>query len=898
MDSERYRQVKEIFQAALDLPREERSAYVGTASGDDDEVRQEVLSLLNNEEETDGFLSRMAVDYVPGAPFAGGLPEDEIGRRIGPYQIVREIGAGGMGSVYLAERVDEFRQKAALKLMLRGMDSRAIVSRFRHERQILAGLDHPNIARLLDGGATDDGRPYFVMEYVEGTPIDAYCQKHTLEITGRLKLFRQVCAAVQYAHQNLVVHRDIKPGNILVTAGGAPKLLDFGIAKLLRREEHPDTALLTQAGMRMMTPEYASPEQVKGLPITTTSDVYSLGVVLYELLAGRLPYEFAAKSFVEVERVVCEQEPARPSALETGARAKRLAGDLDTIVLKALEKDPHRRYGSVEQLSEDIRRHLDGVPIAARPATMMYRAGKFVRRNRTGVFAAALVVLSLAGGLIATTRQAHIAQQQRARAERRFNEVRQVAESFLFEFDDKIRNLTGSTPARKLLVERALEYLRGLRPEAAGDAALSCDLAEAYLKVGDVQGNPYVSNIGDTAGALSSYRQALEIAQSAGAIEYQARAHRSIGEIAPLHDDLPGAVSEFRQAIALLETASVGAAEARFELSRSYEMLGDVLGHPGQPNLGDMKGARDAYEKGIAIDDGLIASRPESAQYRRARALLQVKIGDLLAEGSEWDAAIARYQEALRIFEELSGAEPNNAEAHRFAGSAARKLGEAYEALGKTREALEQYAKLAEGARRGMLADPTNVRASMDYAVALKQRADLLSKLERNQEALPVYREILDVIRPQYERDPTNNMLKDRYATLLVYIGDLLVNLHQAAEGRRLYQQGLDLDKQLADRPGATPGDVAFYAEYLVDASLPELHNPAQEIAYARRAVEMTKESSAFYLQLLARAYEDAQDAAEAVIAQQKAVALMPPSPERKAAEERLARFRSEVRKR
>ncbi len=904
MDAARWQQVKQIFQAALDVPRAERSAYVSTACAGDEELRREVDSLLANEEDSDGFLSEMAVDYVPGVSLDE-PPDANLGRHIGPYQIVREIGAGGMGSVYLAERVDEFRQKAALKLMRRGMDSRIVVSRFRHERQILAGLDHPNIARLLDGGATDDGRPYFVMEYVEGTPIDQYCQNHSLALGERLKLFRQVCAAVQYAHQNLVVHRDIKPGNILVTEDGTPKLLDFGIAKLLRHEAPQETAL-TQAGMRLMTPEYASPEQVKGLAISTATDVYSLGVVLYELLVGRMPYLFPTRSPLDVERTICELEPVRPSAMETGARAKRLAGDVDTIVLKALEKEPARRYGSVEQLSEDIRRHLEGIPIAARPSTLMYRAGKFAQRNRTGVIAAALVVVSLATGLVATTRQAHIAQQQRARAERRFNDVRSVAESFLFEFDDKIRNLAGSTPARQLLVQKALEYLRSLTQEAAGDAGLSRSLAEAYLKVGDVQGNPYVSNLGDTAGAISSYQQALAIAENVvrrdpgdlKARQYQARAHRSLGEVLPLRDDLAGAVTHFRQSIAVLESGpSARDPGVRFELSRSYEMLADVLGRSGQTNLGDEKGARAAYEKALAIDGALIAEQPGSLQYRRSRAVLQMKLADVQVDANEWEPAVRNYRAAAAVFESLSAADANNADARRSAVMMDRKIGEAYEAHGQTREALDEYVKAAEVQRQLMLADPANAKARMDYAVGLKVRADLLNKTGDVQGALAIYREILDLIRPLYAAEPNNNMLRVRYATMLVYIGDLLAKLHQTEEARRLYGQGLSITRQLADRPGATPGEVNDYAEYLIDAPLPDLRNPAQAISYARRAVEMTGQSAPEFLEVLARAYEDADDAASAVATEEKALALIPPSPARKAAEGRLARFRSALRK-
>ncbi len=298
-----------------------------------------------------------------------------IGRRVGAYRIVRQIGEGGMGAVFLAERAGEFQQ-AAIKLLRPGMDSHGFAARFRHERQILASLDHPNIARLFEGGTTEDGRPYFVMEYIDGEPISSYATRHALGVRERLGLFTQVCAAVQYAHQHLVVHRDLKPGNILVTSGGTPKLLDFGIAKLLTNGASRDTEALTQVMGCLMTPDYASPEQVRGAPITTASDVYSLGAVLYQLLAGRSPHRITSGSAAEIERAICDTEQPPPSQATSEPAARQLRGDLDTIVMKALDKEPSRRYGSAGDLSADIVRHLDGLPIQARPQTLAYRAGK------------------------------------------------------------------------------------------------------------------------------------------------------------------------------------------------------------------------------------------------------------------------------------------------------------------------------------------------------------------------------------------------------------------------------------------------------------------------------------------------------------------------------------------
>ena len=421
---ERWARVKELFEAAVDLDPNERTALLEKECGGDDALRGEIESLLKSDAQTDGFIEQPAF-AIPRDLFPDNVEAPFVGRQFGAYQVIREIGRGGLGAVYLAARADdEYRKQVAIKVIRRGLDTEDIIRRFRNERQILAQLDHPNIARLIDGGTTDDGLPYFVMEYVSGEPINAYCDANALPTTERLKLFRKVCAAVTYAHQNLVIHRDLKPSNILVTHEGEPKLLDFGIAKLLSAGDE----LFTQTipALRVMTPEYASPEQVKGDKIMTTSDVYSLGVLLYELLTGRRPYRLKTRTPEEIARAITEQEPERPSTAVTRAgnslqsairNPKFLRGDLDNIVLMAMRKEPARRYTSVGQFSEDIRRHLEGLPVRARNDTVTYRASKFVNRHRIGVAAAALVLLSLVGGIVATLIQVRTAQRERAKAE-------------------------------------------------------------------------------------------------------------------------------------------------------------------------------------------------------------------------------------------------------------------------------------------------------------------------------------------------------------------------------------------------------------------------------------------------------------------------------------------------
>jgi serine/threonine protein kinase len=425
---ERFREIRKLFEAALERPPAEREAFVTAESGDDLELRTEVLEMLRAEAEAGGPIDDQARAALPPPFLMGGFPsggspmesQDLEGRRIGPYLLQRRIGSGGMGTVYLATRDDEaFKKQVAVKIVQPRIGGPDLLRHFQQERQILAALDHPNIARLLDGGTTSDGIPYVVMEYVEGRPIDEYCNDRKLNVTERLKLFREVCAAVHYAHQNLIVHRDLKPSNILVTENGTVKLLDFGIAKLLHTDGR-ETPTLTWTGARLMTPEYASPEQVKGEAITTATDVYSLGVVLYELLTGHRPYRLKSRLLHEVVRIICEEEPTRPSTVislveevntddekldmitpdrvsevregKPGRLKKRLTGDLDSILLVALRKEPQKRYGSVEQFSEDLQRHLAGLPLISRRGAFPYRARKFVRRNRKSLAALALVL--------------------------------------------------------------------------------------------------------------------------------------------------------------------------------------------------------------------------------------------------------------------------------------------------------------------------------------------------------------------------------------------------------------------------------------------------------------------------------------------------------------------------
>jgi serine/threonine-protein kinase len=480
-DSERLDRLRDLLNDALEQDPKAREAWLERACAGDAGLRTQVGQLLAAHE------AGGAVDALAGR--LGNIArraQTDAGRRYGPFRIVRVLGYGGMGAVYLAERVDgQFEQSVALKIVRGGLGEEAR-RRFLEERQILARLDHPNIAHLLEGGITGDGEPYFAMEYVEGQPIDEYCAAKRLTIPERLRLFQRVCEALQHAHRNLVVHRDLKPSNILVTSDGTVKLLDFGIAKLLPHDAD-DAAGFTQTRLRWLTPDYASPEQVRGETITTASDVYALGIVLYSLLTGRRPYDVSTASPADVERMVCATEPERPSDAANSLHLKRaLQGDLDTIVLQALRKEPTLRYGSPGALAEDIERHLSGLPVLARPATLRYRATKFVRRNRVGLAAAALVLLSLVGGIIGTTTQARRARTERDQAQLEATKSLQVS-SFLidlFKASDPRETRGDSVSVRDVLERGVVRLERELPDQPEVRAALLDVIGQVYMNLG------------------------------------------------------------------------------------------------------------------------------------------------------------------------------------------------------------------------------------------------------------------------------------------------------------------------------------------------------------------------------------------------------------------------------
>ncbi len=623
MTPERWAQIRQIFDGALERSEVDRAAYLRVTCARDDELRREVESLLSSHDVAGDFLDKPAANFsvsVSGTTrtlvsSSVELPEYPAGYRVGPYELQKCIGRGGMGSVWLATRFDsDFKKRVAIKLVKRGMDTQEILRRFRLERQVLAGLTHPNIAALIDGGSTPDGLPYLVMEYVDGIRIDRYCEQHKSTITERLKLFRDVCAAVQYAHGNLVVHRDLKAGNILVTAEGVPKLLDFGIAKLIRTEFSTLAAAETRPELRPMTLDYASPEQVRGEPITTATDVYSLGVLLYKLLTGKSPYGPGARSDAALRKAICDQEPLKPSAVvlsdekavipqatqkidvseeETRDKARRrlkkkLAGDLDMIVLMALRKEPLRRYASVEQFSEDIRRYLEGRPVIARSDTFGYRATRFVRRNAAAIAAAVVVAVTLLGTIIFEQRSAARAAQRDSIAEARLNVVEAESLRQQRELTDAYFKLAGSqsTPDALQTYRTALASARAFERTHPGNQQASVFVAQAAIKVGGLAPEEALA-------LFTEARSRLEPLAETAPGDYFA-ALIGLGRAQLKNRDVLGSLASFSRALQVAE-AHASAENARRDLASSNFWVGTVLAYNGETEAGAAK-LRKAFE--------------------------------------------------------------------------------------------------------------------------------------------------------------------------------------------------------------------------------------------------------------------------------------------------------------
>lgn len=733
----RWAAVAELFERVLTLPDAERKRQLSEASVDP-AVAAEVRSLLAHAaQHDDAFLA------APAAP-----PSALLGERLGAWRVCARLGAGGMGEVWVAERIDgAYEGRAAIKVLKRGMDSDAVLARFAREQQLLARLSHPNIARLIDAGRTADGLPYFVMEHVAGRPIDAACAG--LPVAARLALFLQLADAVAHAHSHLLVHSDLKPGNALVTDAGQVKLLDFGIAKALQAEDDA-AADLTQLGPRPFTPLYASPEQVRGEPLSTATDVYSLGVLLYVMLAGERPYGRGAKAATDAARAVLDEAPQRP-VIAGGA-------DLINIVLKALEKPIERRYPSVDALAADLRAYLSGYPVSARPASTWYLLRKLVGRNRAAAVLAGLAAASLVGGLAATTWQMHRADQARATAERRFAELRQLANQLVFRYHDQIVNLPGAVGVRQALLDDAARYLDALAAESASDPALARELAETYHRLSLLQGEIFSPSQERVVVALANAEKATALAEG-----YVRLADAAPGRLNAAIDmwlnratiearlgRMAASVESLQRAGALAEAARQRAPDDLEVISRLATLEGRIalaLGaHVGQANLGRVDAARPHWDRAIAHFDALVRREPGNVEWVHQLAWGWIGRTNWLVLAGEFDQAVAAGRRAVALRDQAAAMKPGDAHLAHQRAPARSNLATALTLAGAHAEALRLQDEALAIVERSLAADPQNKSAQRDHALIGLLRSRPLAALGRHAEALSQVRSTLTAL--------------------------------------------------------------------------------------------------------------------------------------------------------
>lgn len=834
MIPERWQEVSDLLHEAMQLAPEQRSVFLDRLDGGDPALRREVESLLEAHDQAgSSFLQDASPAAHEEAPAAS---VSMAGRRFGHYRIIALLGEGGMGEVYRAERDDDqFHKKVAIKLVQEGRDSASVLKRFRNERQILANLDHPNIAQLLDGGTTEDGFPFFVMELIEGESIDDHCERHQLSVEQRLELFLQVCSAVQFAHQRLVIHRDIKPGNILVTADGVPKLLDFGIAKILGEDgaERNDPTLTM---FRALTPAYASPEQVRGEPITTASDVYSLGVVLYVLLTGRHPYRRQDSSPEEIAKAACQVEPAKPStavkkaqtvlasstsnlAAEAEARhsdplrklSKRLRGDLDNIVLMALRKEPQRRYTSVEQFATDIRRHLDKLPVIARKDTARYRLSKFVARHKTAAAATVVVTLTLIAGFIVTLREARI-------AERRFNDVRSLANSLIFDVHDSIKDLPGSTPARKIIIDRALQYLNRLAQESGSDAGLQRELATAYERVGMVQGQYGEDNLGDAQGAVESYEKALELRKQIGARSRDwndrfalAQSYRLAASMLSVTGRIREARENIDKAIALsqaLNQTHPNDPRILNELGIEFDDSAGIV-HPDDPNAKFRP--MDEVHKALSYYEAALKLTPDDVPTLHLYASDMGGIGRYIVD-TDPKGALSYYQKELEIEQSLT----ERSSGVKYASRVAHAYGEimdAYEYMGDNARELENAEKALAIFEDLSRKDPKNASMEQHLAIGYINAALALARTGQVKRSIEDWTKGVELMRRLSASAPENKAQRHYLASSMGAGGIVFLRAHRPEDAIKQFDEARAVDQSLRDAGVATPFDVANMAE-------------------------------------------------------------------------------------
>jgi tetratricopeptide (TPR) repeat protein len=887
--TEKFVQIEAVFHEALTAPDAERAALIEARCEGDAEMAAEVFALLAAcaEEER-----ATATNHVENNGAAHSGP-----RRIGPYELERLLGRGGMGAVYLAHRADgQFEQQVAIKLIDLPLATDMFRERFRQERQILAALQHPYIARLLDGGVTADGELYLAMEYVAGAPIHRYCDEHNFSESQRIELFLKVCEAVQFAHQNFVVHRDLKPDNILVAEDGTPRLLDFGTAKLVSPSLGSPESMATREGYLSFTPQYASPEQVLGNPISTASDTYSLGVLLYLLLAGAQPYELKEMTTGEMLRVVCEEPPRKPAHSISG---KRLDPDLESILLKALRKEPQQRYLTAEQLAGDLRAYQGGMPVGARRGTMRYRAGKFMRRHRLGIAAAALVTATVIAGIAGVLWQAHVAQVARRTAEARSADLRELSNSLLTELDDAIKDLPGSTSVQRLLVTRVLEHLDRMAKDADGDRQTQLDLVDAYTRLGNLQGNHYYQSLGDPVGAMDSLNKALALAQplaKAGPSDTQAWSalalvQESRAQIMFKTGKTVEAVQVMEEAVKardVLISAPHPSAQELEDTATAYGVLGDELGQPDTEGLNDVNAALAAYRKDLSLVMRALEADPKFERAQRSSAIVQMKIGEVEMEPDPTQA-LKDLDVALQRLNAFPKAVQANALPVRLRAAILHREAIAMNELGEYDRASDTYVQVKKLDEELKAEDPQDWQAYGDleadffdeatgylYAADPELGATCPDRGRYLAQAETLLADDIAIIEIGIQHEPQNLDWKESLADRQVRFGTVHAILRTPEDGPPPAPRGLATLKSLASDPSAAPMVLDDAANDFLLVEPASLRDPQFALACAERELTVSHGKTPQIMLTAARAYRAVNEFDKSRAAAQQGLALLP----------------------
>jgi tetratricopeptide (TPR) repeat protein len=884
--------IEEIFHEALAFSGRAREELIDARCRGDWELAAEVQLLLDacetEEQLTDSFHLKSPVS------------RDRISTRIGPFVLDRLLGRGGMGAVFLAHRADgQFEQQVAIKLIDLPLATDLFRERFRQERQILAGLQHPYIARLLDGGVTENGDLYLVMEYVDGVPIHRFCDEKHLSVAQRLSLFLRVCEAVQFAHQHFVVHRDLKPDNILVSGDGTPRLLDFGTAKLLSPALTKSDSDFTREGFQSFTPQYASPEQVLGMPITTASDTYSLGVLLYVLLTGAPPYELKEHTTAEMLRVICEEPPRRPHPPSNVQ--KRLDGDLEAILLKALRKEPQERYFSADKLASDVQAYLDGQPVAARHGTIRYRSIKFMRRHWFGLAALAVLTCTLLVGIAGVVWQARVANEERRRAEARSADLRQLSNSLLSELDEAIKQLPGSTGVQKLLVTRVLEHLDRMAHDAHGDRVIQLDLVDAYTRLGNIQGNPYDQNLGDPAGGLASLDKAIALALPLapdGSGDKEALRALATAQVAA--SEIRFGTARTQEAIAFMQAATrtyerlIAPPDATTamicDVASAYGTLGDEYGQTGTASLHDSAAALSAFRRSIALDNRALRIDPGFLRALRGLAINQMKIGSVEL-GTDPGQALRDFRIALESADALPAAEQSTLSTLRMRSMILRKEANALVQLGEYPEATALYGQIVPSYRNLAAADPQDLRALADLEVVLNDQAAAFESAADPLVGAPAQggvrslgaaasalTQTIDLTQKMLKQDPANQNWRSVLADAQVRLAVVRSRLRTAQDSAPLARAGIDTFKYLANKDQASPMILDQAARALTVVVPVSLRDPVLAQACAERAVTLSQRRMPSMLLTLAQAYRAAGQIQKSRAAGREGLTLLPVS--------------------